>query len=146
MSSFYTYLPSPIGSLLLAADTAGLRQITFPKNGSPASPQPGWIEDSSAFLEPIRQLRAYFAGDLETFNLPLAPQGTPFQQEVWKELCKIPYGETISYGELAKRIGNSKASRSRISQRLQSYSDHHSLPSRDRLERQAYRLWRRLAH
>jgi methylated-DNA-[protein]-cysteine S-methyltransferase len=45
------------------------------------------------------------------FNLPLAPQGTPFQQEVWKELCKIPYGETISYGELAKRIGNSKASR-----------------------------------
>ncbi len=96
---------------MLAADTAGLRQITFPKNGSPESPQPGWIEDSSAFLEPIRQLRAYFAGDLETFNLPLAPQGTPFQQEVWKELCKIPYGETISYGELAKRIGNSKASR-----------------------------------
>jgi methylated-DNA-[protein]-cysteine S-methyltransferase len=111
MSSFYTHLLSPIGSLLLAADSTGLRQITFPKNGSPASSQPDWIEDSSALAEPIRQLRAYFAGELENFHLPLAPQGTPFQQTVWKELCKIPYGETISYGQLARRIGNPNASR-----------------------------------
>jgi methylated-DNA-[protein]-cysteine S-methyltransferase len=107
----YTYLSSPIGSLLLAADDTALREITFPKNGAPASPQPDWIEDASAFTEPIRQLRAYFAGDLETFDLPLAPQGTPFQQKVWKELCKIPYGETICYGELPKRIHNPNASR-----------------------------------
>jgi methylated-DNA-[protein]-cysteine S-methyltransferase len=107
----YTYLPSPIGSLLIAADNAGLREITFPKNGVPASPQPDWREDSSAFTEPIRQLCAYFAGELETFNLPLAPQGTPFQQTVWSELLKIPYGETISYGQLARFIGNPNASR-----------------------------------
>lgn len=61
--------------------------------------------------EIIRQLNAYFAGKLESFDLPLAPEGTPFQQKVWKELCQIPYGETISYGELARRIGNASASR-----------------------------------
>ena len=108
---FFTHLPSPIGSLLLAADKNQLREIAFPKNGAPASPQPDWQEDSSAFTELIRQLRAYFAGELETFDLPLSPQGTPFQQKVWAELCKIPYGETISYGQLAQRIGNPNASR-----------------------------------
>src|ERR1700757_2123254 len=108
---FFTYLPSPIGSLLLAGDNNGLREITFPKNGTPVPPQSDWIENSSAFAEPIRQLRAYFAGDLETFDLPLAPLGTPFQQIVWNELLNIPYGETISYGQLATRIGNSNASR-----------------------------------
>jgi methylated-DNA-[protein]-cysteine S-methyltransferase len=107
----YTYLSSPIESLLLVADNAGLREITFPKNGEPASPQPDWREDSSPFTEPIRQLLAYFAGNLETFNLPLAPQGTPFQQKVWDELLNIPYGETVSYGQLAQRIGNPNASR-----------------------------------
>jgi len=111
MSFIFTYLQSPIGLLLLAADNEGLREITFPKNGVPPSPQPAWHEDSSAFTEPIRQLRAYFAGALETFDLPLAPGGTPFQQRVWNELCKIPYGETISYGQLAQRIGNPNASR-----------------------------------
>ena len=111
MSLFFTYLSSPIGSLLLAADNIALREITFPKNGAPASPQPDWIEDESAFAEPIRQLRAYFTGDLEAFDLPLAPKGTPFQQKVWGELLSIPFGETISYGQLAKRIGNPKASR-----------------------------------
>ena len=61
--------------------------------------------------ETIRQLRAYFAGELENFDLPLAPQGTPFQLSVWNRLCEIPYGETISYGELARRLGNPNASR-----------------------------------
>ena len=59
----------------------------------------------------VRQLKAYFAGELENFDLSLSPQGTPFQQKVWSELQKIPYGKTISYGELARRIGNPKASR-----------------------------------
>ena len=111
MSLFFTYLSSPIGPLLLAADKTGLHEITFSKNGAPASPQPDWIEDESVFAEHIRQLLAYFAGDLETFDLPLVPQGTPFQQKVWNELLNIPYGETISYGQLATRIGNSNASR-----------------------------------
>ena len=74
-------------------------------------PESGWKEDPSDLIEPIRQLRDYFAGELEKFQLSLGPEGTPFQQKVWNELCRIPYGETISYGELARRIGNPNASR-----------------------------------
>jgi methylated-DNA-[protein]-cysteine S-methyltransferase len=107
----YCVLDSPVGSLTLVADDAGLRQINFPQNGKPAAPDSGWHEDASALRETIRQLRAYFAGEIESFDLPLAPAGTTFQQKVWSDLRKIPYGETISYGELAKRIGNPKASR-----------------------------------
>ena len=107
----FTYLQSPIGPLLLASSGSRLHSITFPKSGSPATPGSNWNENASAFKEPIRQLQAYFAGELENFDLPLGPQGTPFQQKVWNELCRIPYGQTISYGELAKRIGNPNASR-----------------------------------
>jgi methylated-DNA-[protein]-cysteine S-methyltransferase len=111
MPVHYTHLPSPIGPLLLVCDSAGLRQITFSKNDHPALPEPDWHEDQSAFAEAINQLRAYFAGELENFDLPLAPEGTEFQKKVWDQLCKIPYGETISYGALAKHIGNPNASR-----------------------------------
>jgi methylated-DNA-[protein]-cysteine S-methyltransferase len=72
---------------------------------------PAWRHDAVPLTETIRQLQAYFAGELENFNLPLAPEGTPFQKEVWQRLCDISYGQTISYGELARRIGNPKASR-----------------------------------
>ncbi len=61
--------------------------------------------------EAVRQLRAYFAGELERFDLTLAPEGTPFQLSVWNRLYEIPYGDTISYGELARRVGNPNASR-----------------------------------
>ena len=111
MTVYYSHLESPLGVLLLASGDTGLCKINFPKNGKPASADPGWHKDPSALAEPIRQLRAYFAGELESFDLSLAPEGTVFQQKVWDELCKIPYGETISYGELAKRIGNPNASR-----------------------------------
>lgn len=72
-----------------------------------------WIHDPSAepIPEAIRQLQAYFCGELRVFDLPLAAEGTPFQQTVWEELTRIPYGETISYGELAHRIGNRNSSR-----------------------------------
>ena len=108
---FYAYLASPIGPLLLAAGQKGLREIRFSQNGKPAQPQPEWDNTPAELHEIISQLNAYFAGKLESFDLPLAPEGTPFQQKVWKNLCDIPYGETISYGELAKRIGNPNASR-----------------------------------
>jgi len=107
----YTHMPSPIGPLLLVADGSGLRQIIFATNGRPAEPKPDWIHDSLPFRELTRQLEAYFAGMLETFDLTLVPEGTPFQQKVWAELCHIPYGTTISYGQLAGRIGNPKGSR-----------------------------------
>jgi methylated-DNA-[protein]-cysteine S-methyltransferase len=107
----YTYLESPIGTLLLAGNAEGLQQILFSTDGRPANPNPEWQEDPSSLDEAMRQLKAYFAGELENFDLQLSPQGTPFQQRVWGELQKIPYGDTISYGELARRIGNPKASR-----------------------------------
>ena len=107
----YTHIETPVGPLLLVADDAGLRQILFASGRHPARPHPAWKEDRGPFQETIRQLRAYFAGELEEFDLPLAPVGTSFQLQVWKRLCDIKYGQTISYGELARRIGNPKASR-----------------------------------
>ncbi len=67
--------------------------------------------EASILREAASQLRAYFSGERETFDLPLSPEGTPFQLKVWKLLCDIPYAETISYGEIARRAGNPKASR-----------------------------------
>ena len=111
MTRRYTQIESPLGPLLLVADDAGLRQIHFVNGRHPAQPESSWIEDRAPLNETIGQLQAYFAGDLENFNLQLMPEGTPFQLEVWRTLCDIPYGETISYGKLASRIGNPKASR-----------------------------------
>jgi len=110
-TTFYTQLESPVGPLLLAADDAGLRQILFVNGRHTAQPESSWQEDRAPLSQTIQQLQAYFAGELENFDLQLAPEGTKFQLEVWRQLCDIPYGETISYGELAGRIGNPKASR-----------------------------------
>jgi methylated-DNA-[protein]-cysteine S-methyltransferase len=103
----YTWMESPTGRLLLAGDEAGLRHITF----APATPRPEWRESAGPLRETIRQLRAWFAGETRDFNLTLAPEGPIFHQRVWRELCNIPYGETISYGELARRIGSPNAFR-----------------------------------
>jgi methylated-DNA-[protein]-cysteine S-methyltransferase len=112
----YRVLKTPIGGLLLARDAAGLRLIHFAvavgadlKVGPYV--KPNWRRDDEAFADVAAQLTEYFAGRRRTFELPLAPQGTPFQQRVWKALLDIPYGETISYGELAARIGRRSASR-----------------------------------
>jgi len=94
---------------MLAADDAGLRSITFTRVGQEVAASQN--ADAGPLQEPIRQLWAYFAGELEKFDLVLSPAGTPFQLDVWRRLYDIPYGETISYGELARRIGNPKASR-----------------------------------
>ena len=108
----YRILDSPIGPLLLAGDEKGLRFVLFGKGRRVARPDPAWQLDNGARLnEPVRQLQAYFAGELREFVLPVAPEGTAFQQSVWRQLQRIPYGETISYGELANRLGNPKAVR-----------------------------------
>jgi methylated-DNA-[protein]-cysteine S-methyltransferase len=97
--------------LLLAADAAGLRVLSFESSKRATPAQPEWREDRAPFVEAIRQLRAYFHGELREFDLPLAPEGTEFQLRVWDSLRTIPYGETISYGQLAQKIGNPKAVR-----------------------------------
>ena len=108
----YAYLDTPIGTLLLAGDDAAVHRITFPQRGRAAKPEPEWQESRQGPVgEAVRQLREYFAGKRAEFDLPLAPEGTAFQRTVWRQLQEIPYGETISYGELARRVGNPKASR-----------------------------------
>lgn len=108
----YAYLETPIGTLLIAGDEEAVRRIEFPKKDKAARPEPDWRESSrGAVGEAVRQLREYFGGERAEFDLPLAPEGTQFQRGVWRRLQEIPYGETISYGELAKRVGNPRASR-----------------------------------
>jgi len=107
-------IESPVGPLLLAADGTGLRRIVFlngMRTGRPGLPDAASPEDQTTLTETVRQLRAYFSGELERFSLPLAPEGTPFQLEVWRRLGAIPYGETMSYGELARSIRRPGASR-----------------------------------
>ena len=108
----YCYIDSPVGRLLVAGDEDAVRRIEFPQDGAPVRPEPGWREGlNNPIREAIRQLHEYFGGTRTVFDLPLAPEGTAFQRTVWRQLQNIPYGETISYGELAKRVGNPKASR-----------------------------------
>ncbi len=107
----YTILPSPIGPLVLAGAGERLACIGFPAGKGAVTPGADWHRDDTAFGQARSQLDAYFAGRLTRFDLALDPRGTPFQREVWQALTEIPPGETISYGELARRIGRPKASR-----------------------------------
>lgn len=107
----YTTMMSPIGPLLLAGDDRGLRLVHFASGRRPKSPLPDWTEDKAPFKEVIRQLQVYFDGKLKEFDVPLVLEGTEFQLLVWRNLQRIPYGETVSYGQLAKRMGKPEASR-----------------------------------
>ncbi len=107
----YTYTPSPLGDLLLAGQGETLSYIGFPNGKARMRHQDVWLPDQQAFREARQQLRAYFAGELMHFDLPLAPAGTPFQQQVWRALQGIPYGQTRSYGDIAAQLGSPLASR-----------------------------------
>ena len=108
----FCYFQSPIGRLLLTADGSALTGL-YMEAGRKAQSTEGWQEDFRAAPLPatVQQLTEYFAGNRRDFDLPLRLQGTVFQQRVWRALMEIPYGETWSYGTLAKRIGNPGASR-----------------------------------
>ena len=109
MSEAYTTMPSPVGELLLTSAGGELTGLYMPVevHGPPA----GMARDDRAFANVRQQLEQYFAGERQAFHLPLAPPGTPFQQLVWRELQGIGYGETITYAELASRIGRPTAIR-----------------------------------
>jgi methylated-DNA-[protein]-cysteine S-methyltransferase len=107
----YCDVATRVGRLRLAGDEKGLREISFQDGRHPVRLAEGWQRTEEPFREVIAQLDAYFAGRLQTFDLPLAPEGTPFQREVWSALTTIPYGETMSYGELARQLGRPAASR-----------------------------------
>lgn len=108
----HTVIDSPVGPLLLAADDTHLQVLEFETPAHPVKRGDGWQEGRNAVLDEAHaQLDEYFAGKRQHFDLPLSPQGTEFQREVWWKLADIPYGETISYAQLASRIGNPKAMR-----------------------------------
>lgn len=108
----YQYIDSPVDPLLLAADQHGLRLIEFHTPRHPMAQVADWREGDNAILQAARmQLEEYFAGTRTTFELPLAPQGTAFQKEVWHALADIAYGQTISYAQLAQRVGKPSAMR-----------------------------------
>ena len=103
-------IETPIGELLLVEEAGRVREISF-QAARPRRPEAEWRKDARALAPVIAQLDEYFAGRRRTFDLELDPHGTEFQRRVWSELRRIPWGETISYGELARRIGSPSASR-----------------------------------
>lgn len=107
----YDYCTSPIGPLLLAGDEKGLACIGFPEGKGHIEPDSDWDRDAAPFQTARQQLAEYFAGRRTRFDLPLHPRGTKFQLEVLNALQSIPYGETRSYADIARRIGRPKAAR-----------------------------------
>jgi methylated-DNA-[protein]-cysteine S-methyltransferase len=111
MTMIHTTVDSPIGELLLLGDGQGLTGLYMQEGGRPKPIHPSWQEADEPFDEARAQLAEYFAGERREFDLALAPPGIEFQQRVWAELRKIPYGETITYGEQARRLGIPLAAR-----------------------------------
>jgi methylated-DNA-[protein]-cysteine S-methyltransferase len=106
-----TSIESPVGTLTLMAQDGALTRLHMHEQRHITKPPIGAERDDSAFVDAIDQLTAYFAGELTEFDLPLQMSGTDFQQRVWAGLREIPYGETISYADLAREVGSPNAFR-----------------------------------
>ena len=107
----YLQYQSPVGRLLLFSDGRALKKVTFLSGVESETLVEHESLADDVLKETCRQLDEWFAGERQNFDLPLAPDGTDFQQQVWQELQKIPYGTTCSYGELARQLGKPSASR-----------------------------------
>ena len=113
MGYCYSYIPSPVGQLKLVARESRLVAILWEKD-DPARVRLGTMveqPDHPILVETRRQLGEYFAGRRQAFTVALAFEGTDFQQQVWLALLTIPFGETRTYGEIARQIGRPSASR-----------------------------------
>jgi methylated-DNA-[protein]-cysteine S-methyltransferase len=106
-------IDSPIGRLTLTSDGTSLTGLYMANPAKPLPRTADWVMDPSVapLPEAARQLREYFAGERQKFDLPLSMNGTEFQRRVWQQLTSIPFGETWSYGQLAKRLDNPSACR-----------------------------------
>lgn len=107
MTTTFTFIESPIGPLLAARKGESIIEIRF----SPADAPDDWTRDDGAFRDLRKALERYFSGRSKTFDVPLEPRGTEFQKSVWRALLEVPYGETTTYGDLARRLGNPSAVR-----------------------------------
>lgn len=109
---FYDQVSTEWGGVLVAMDEKGIRLVKiYEGTKAPVPIFNVWKKSSTKLKNATDQLKAYFAGELKVFDLPLSLDGTPFQVQVWEELQKIPYGETRSYMEMALSMGNDKACR-----------------------------------
>jgi methylated-DNA-[protein]-cysteine S-methyltransferase len=110
--TLYTTLDSPIGQLLLVGDREALQGLYMQEGRHPVTIHPSWEKADEPFATARVQLGEYFAGERTDFDLPLATAaGNSFERRVWQALEEIPYGETVSYGEIARRIGMPDAAR-----------------------------------
>ncbi len=107
----YTSIDTPVGPFFMAGNVDGLVLTSFSKGSQVRTPQAGWTEDPEPLRQAIEQVEAYFAGERATFDMPLALGGTAFQRSVWDLLCTIPFGETRTYGDLARTLGKPTAFR-----------------------------------
>jgi methylated-DNA-[protein]-cysteine S-methyltransferase len=110
-SLYYTLEESPIGTLLLVGDDQALHGLYMQDGRKPKQIESRWERSTSCFADVKAQLREYFAGERLAFDLALVMAGTPFERRVWSALTEIPYGETCSYGELARRLDQPTAAR-----------------------------------
>lgn len=101
----WALVPSPVGDLQVVRDDIGITGLYLPTGRDVRQPDPGWRRDDVAFGDVRTQLDEYFAGNRRVFDLELHPTGTAFQLRAWQALCDIPYGETVSYGRQATRLG-----------------------------------------
>lgn len=106
-----TTVDSPIGRLTLLSKGGRLTCLAMEDQAHATAVPPDCVRDDGPFADVVAQLGEYFAGERTRFEVPMAFEGTDFQRRVWSELCAIPYGRTISYGELARRVDNPRASR-----------------------------------
>ena len=107
----YTIIDSPIGELMLVGDGEALHHLSMQGGRRPLRRDAAWTRDDGAFDNVIGQLEEYFTGARQTFTVPLSLTGNPFEQRVWRALLEIPYGETTSYGEIARGVGSPDAPR-----------------------------------
>lgn len=110
-STYSTLIPSPLGGLFAASDGRAITALYTPGHRLHPGPEPGSASSAPVLLDLGRQLDEYFGGQRREFDLPLAAVGTPFQQAVWTELGRIPYGSTAGYGQIAARLGRPAAVR-----------------------------------
>ena len=117
MPTTFAGFPSPIGELVLTASDTALKGVFFPIRRNRSAPEAGWVEDdgrgpAGALLARVRrQLTEYFEATRTSFDLPLDAAGSAFERRVWDLLRTVPYGATTSYGELARRLGDPRATR-----------------------------------
>jgi methylated-DNA-[protein]-cysteine S-methyltransferase len=110
-ATYYSHIECPLGQVCIQGDGQFITGLYLPLHKGWKGPDATWQQSDAPFATARKQLAEYFAGERQQFDLPLQLQGTSFQQRVWRELMNIPFGATITYAELARRVGQPTASR-----------------------------------